>query len=194
MIWETFAGIFVIMLAAELADKTQLVVFALVAATAKAKQVYLGALGGLFCTTALGVIAGSVLTLFVPLELLQLVAGCVFVALGVYALFRARRREEETSESLTVGKYVWARAFALLFLAEFGDKTQIVVILAVASTGLLPVVFLAAFLAMALVNGIGAVLGDRARLVFGAKAIVYVASAAFILAGVLVLASALLPF
>jgi len=194
MVWETFAGIFVIMLLAELADKTQLVVFALVAATAKPKQVYLGALGGLFCATALGVAAGSLLTLFVPLELVQLVGGGVFVALGVYALFKARRGKEEASEPVTVGKFVWARAFALLFLAEFGDKTQIIVILAVASTGLLLVVFLAAFLAMALVNGFGAVLGDRARHIFGAKTIVYVASAAFILAGILVLASALLPF
>jgi putative Ca2+/H+ antiporter (TMEM165/GDT1 family) len=193
MVWETFTGIFLIMLLAELADKTQLVTFALVAATAKPKQVYLGALAGLFCVTALGVIAGSVLGLLIPLQLVQLAAGCGFVAIGVYALFTARRREEDADKSLTVGKHVWARAFVLLFLAEFGDKTQVIVILVTASTGALLVVFLATFLALALADAVGVVLGDRAGHIFGAKTIVYISGAAFILAGILVLASAVLP-
>jgi putative Ca2+/H+ antiporter (TMEM165/GDT1 family) len=194
MVWETFGGIFAIMLLAELADKTQLVTFALATATAKPKQVYLGALGGLFSVTALEVLAGSLLALFVPLQLVQLAAGCAFVALGVYALFTTRRHEEEAPESVKVGKHVWARAFVLTFVAEFGDKTQIIAILAVAATGLLLVVFLAALLAMALVNAVSVFLGDRTRHIFGAKTIIYISGVAFILAGVLVLASALLPF
>ena len=157
------------------------------------RQVYLGALGGLVTVTTLGILIGSLIAQFVPLQLVQLIAGGAFVALGVYALFTAGRSEQETPESTKTHKYVWARAFALIFLAEFGDKTQIVAILAVATTGLLLVVFLAAILALALVNAGSVFLGDRVRHVLGAKTIVYVSGVAFILAGILVLSTALLP-
>jgi len=194
MVWETFGGLFVIMLLAELADKTQLVTFALATSTSKPGRVYLGALAGLLCVTALEVLAGSLLALFVPLQLVQLVAGCAFIALGIYALLAARRREEETPESVTASKHVLTHAFALTFVAEFGDKTQVIAILAVGATGLPLVVFLAAFLAMGLVNAVSVFIGDRTRRIFGAKTIIYISSAAFIIAGILVLASLLFPF
>lgn len=174
-------------LLAELADKTQLVTFALGAETGKPVQVYLGVLGGLFCVTVLGVLAGSLIGLFVPLWLIQIIAGIIFIINGVYALYRARSSNEDEEVQSVGSKRVWTRAFALLFLAELGDKTQILVILLVATTGQLLLVFLGAFTALAVVNGIGVVIGDRARHYLGSSVIRYVASAAFIIAGVLML-------
>lgn len=180
-------------LLAELADKTQLVTFALVAETGKPGQVYLGVLGGLLTVTAIGVIAGSLIAFLVPLSLIQIVAGGAFVVLGIFTIYKTRRHQEEEEAIKPQGKYVWARAFLLLFLAELGDKTQLVVILIAATTGQLLLAFIAAFLALALVNGIGVIIGERARRYLGTTIIAYVAAIAFIIAGVLVLVGALFP-
>jgi putative Ca2+/H+ antiporter (TMEM165/GDT1 family) len=185
--------VFVMVLLAELADKTQLVTFALVAETGKPAQVYLGVLGGLFTVTVIGVLAGSLIALIVPLSLIQLIAGIAFIILGSFTIYKARGNQEDEETTTTHAKRVWARAFILLFLAELGDKTQLAVILIVATTGQLILVFIAAFLALALVNGIGVVVGDRARQYLGTKTIAYVAAIAFIFAGALVLIGALLP-
>jgi putative Ca2+/H+ antiporter (TMEM165/GDT1 family) len=174
-------------LLAELADKTQLVTFALGAETGKPVQVYLGVLAGLFCVTVLGVLVGSLIGLFVPLLLIQIIAGFIFIIIGVFALYKARGNIDDEEVRSVESKRVWARAFVLLFLAELGDKTQILVILLSATTGQLLLVFLAAFTALALVNGIGVVIGDRARHYLGSSVIRYIAAAAFIIAGILML-------
>ncbi|MFX1510192.1 MAG: TMEM165/GDT1 family protein [Promethearchaeota archaeon] len=188
-----FFTAFFLVLVAELADKTQLVTFALVAETGKPTQVYLGVLGGLFTVTVLGVFVGSLIGLFVPLTLIQLIAGLVFIILGIYTIYKARRSDDGDEATTTHGTRVWVRAFILLFLAELGDKTQLIVILLAATTGQLLLVFVAAFLALALVNGIGVFVGDRARKYLSTTTITYVAAAAFIIAGALVLIGSLLP-
>ena len=187
MLAPLFLTVFAMVFLAELADKTQLVTFALVAETGNPRQVYLGVLGGLFAVTAIGVLAGSLVTVVVPLFLIQLIAGITFVILGGYTIFRARRSQEAEEATTTRDTAVWVRACIMLFLAELGDKTQLVVILIAATTGQLLVVFIAAFLALALVNGIGVILGDRARQYLGTTTIAYIAAIAFIVAGVLVI-------
>lgn len=188
-----FLTVFALILLAELADKTQLVTFALVAETGKPVQVYLGVLGGLFTVTAIGVLVGSLIALFIPLMLIQLIAGTAFLILGIYTLYRALRTRDGEETTTTQSKRIWMRAFILLFLAELGDKTQLVVILIAAATGQLLLVFAAAFLALALVNGIGVIVGDRARKYLGTKTIAVIAAIAFILAGILVLIGVVLP-
>jgi putative Ca2+/H+ antiporter (TMEM165/GDT1 family) len=188
-----FLTVFFLVLLAELADKTQLVTFALAAETGKPAQVYLGVLGGLFTVTALGVLVGSLIGLFVPLTLIQVIAGLVFIVLGIFSIYRVRRNDHDEELTTTHGTRVWVRAFILLFLAELGDKTQLIIILIAATTGQLLLVFVAGFLALALVNGIGVFVGDRARQYLSTTTITYVAAAAFIIAGVLVLIGSLLP-
>jgi putative Ca2+/H+ antiporter (TMEM165/GDT1 family) len=189
-----FLTVFFLVLLAELADKTQLVTFALAAETGKPSQVYLGVLGGLFTVTALGVLVGSLIGLFVPLTLIQLIAGLLFIILGIFTIIKARRNNDEEESVTTHGTRVWVRAFILLFLAELGDKTQLVVILIAATTGQLLLVFVAAFLALAVVNGIGVFVGDRARKYLSTTTITYTAAAAFIIAGALVLIGTLVPW
>jgi putative Ca2+/H+ antiporter (TMEM165/GDT1 family) len=190
---QLFLTVFLLVLLAELADKTQLVTFALVAETGQPTQVYIGVLGGLFVVTAMGVLAGSIIAFFIPLSLIQIIAGIVFIILGGFTIYRTRRTHEDEESISTQGKRVWLRAFILLFLAELGDKTQLVVILIAATSGQLLLVFAAAFLALALVNGIGVIIGDRARQHLGTTTIAYVAAIAFIIAGALVLFGILLP-
>ena len=193
LVVQLFLTVFVLILLAELADKTQLVTFALVAETGKPAQVYLGAVGGLFAVTAIGVLAGSIIAFFVPLSLIQLIAGIVFIILGAFSIYRVTRNQKEEEKTTTYGHRVWVRAFILLFLAELGDKTQLLVILMAAATGQLLIVFTATVLALALVNGIGAFIGDRARQYLSATTIAYVAAIAFIIAGAIVIIGTVLP-
>ena len=189
---QLFFIVFALVLLAELADKTQLVTFALAAETGKPAQVYLGVLCGLFTVTTLGVLVGSLIGVFVPLTLIQLIAGLVFIILGIFSIYRVRRNKHDEETTTTHGTRVWVRAFILLFLAELGDKTQLIIILITSTTGQLLLVFAAGFLALALVNGIGVFLGDRARKYLSTKTITYIAAAAFIIAGVIVLIGSLL--
>jgi putative Ca2+/H+ antiporter (TMEM165/GDT1 family) len=190
---QLFFIVIALVLLAELADKTQLVTFALAAETGKPAQVYLGVLGGLFTVTALGVIMGSIIGLFVPLMLIQLVAGLVFIILGIFTIYRVRRNDHDEERTTTYGTRVWVRAFILLFLAELGDKTQLIIILIAATTDQLLLVFVAGFLALALVNGIGVFVGDRARKYLSTTTITYIAAAAFLIAGVLIVIGSLFP-
>jgi len=187
MVLAVFTSVFFMVLLAELADKTQLVTLALAAESSKPRQVYLGAMAGLFCVTALGALAGSLVTLLIPLELVRLGSGAAFLALGVYTIVTAGGSKEGEGASTMDENRVWLRAFLLLFVAELGDKTQLVVILSAASSGLVLVVLLAGFAALAIVNTIGVALGDRVRLLLSSRAIGYVAGAAFILTGLLLL-------
>jgi putative Ca2+/H+ antiporter (TMEM165/GDT1 family) len=188
-----FFSVFALVLLAELADKTQIVTFALVAETGKPAQVYLGVLGGLFTVTMIGVLAGSLIAFLIPLSLIQLIAGIIFMILGTITIYRIRRTQKDEESTTTHTKRVWVRAFILLFIAELGDKTQLVVILIAATTGQLLLVLIAAFLALAIVNGIGVIIGNRARQYLGTTIIAYVAATAFIITGVLVLIGAFLP-
>jgi putative Ca2+/H+ antiporter (TMEM165/GDT1 family) len=132
-------------------------------------------------------LAGSVISLFIPLLLIQIIAGIIFIIIGGYALYKARSNNNEEEVQSARSQRVLVRAFALLFFAELGDKTQILVIFLVATTGQLFLVFLAAFIALAVVNGIGVVIGDRVRHYLGSSMIRYVAAVAFIIAGILML-------
>jgi len=85
--WKLLATVFGTIFVAELGDKTQLATL-LFAAEARASRwiVFLGAAGALLATSALGVIAGSVLSQWISARALSRVAGVGFIAIGVWTL------------------------------------------------------------------------------------------------------------
>ncbi|MDO6355606.1 TMEM165/GDT1 family protein [Caloramator sp. CAR-1] len=110
-------------LIAEMGDKTQL----LAAALASKYKVRDAAVGIFIATVLLNIIAvllGSSIGNLIPMNLVQIIAGALFLAFG----FMTLRDEEEEEEEIKETKFklpnfiVVALAF---FLAELGDKTQI---------------------------------------------------------------------
>jgi putative Ca2+/H+ antiporter (TMEM165/GDT1 family) len=81
-----FSAVFI----AELGDKTQLatMLFASDKDTSKL-TVFAGASLALILTSALGVLAGSVLSQYISEKLLHYVAGIGFIAIGVWTLVKA---------------------------------------------------------------------------------------------------------
>ncbi|MCX7903094.1 MAG: TMEM165/GDT1 family protein [Caloramator sp.] len=111
-------------LIAEMGDKTQL----LAAALASKYKVRDAAVGIFIATVLLNIIAvllGSSIGNLIPMNLVQIITGVLFLAFGFMTL---RDEEEEEEEEIKETKFklpnfvVVALAF---FLAELGDKTQI---------------------------------------------------------------------
>jgi len=87
--FATFGAVFL----AELGDKTQLATMAFSASADTPRGrwlVFSAAAAALVATSALGVLAGSLVTKFVRPQLLERLAGALFVVLGVLMLWRAR--------------------------------------------------------------------------------------------------------
>ena len=78
----TFGIIFL----AEMGDKTQLAAMTMAADTKKPWAVFIGASVALAAVSALGVLVGSVVGDYVPLEWLKRIAALAFIAIGVLML------------------------------------------------------------------------------------------------------------
>ncbi|HKV35110.1 MAG TPA: TMEM165/GDT1 family protein [Pyrinomonadaceae bacterium] len=78
----TFGIIFL----AEMGDKTQLAAMTMAADTKKPWAVFIGSSLALVAVSALGVIVGSVIGQYVPLEWVKRVAAVAFIAIGILML------------------------------------------------------------------------------------------------------------
>lgn len=77
---------FGIILLAEMGDKTQLAAMTMSAQTKRPWAVFIGASVALAVVSALGVLVGSVIGQYVPLEWVKRVAAVAFIAIGVLML------------------------------------------------------------------------------------------------------------
>ena len=89
MDWKLAAVAFGTLLLAELGDKTQLAVFTLAAGNSKPWPVFVGASAALILVTFLGAFLGGMITKYIPADVLKLVTGALFVAIGVFTVFEA---------------------------------------------------------------------------------------------------------
>lgn len=90
MDWKVFALVFVSVLIAELGDKTQLatMLFATDREVSKV-TIFLAASAALVLASALGVLAGSLLSAYLNEKILHYVAGVAFIAIGIYTVYTA---------------------------------------------------------------------------------------------------------
>jgi putative Ca2+/H+ antiporter (TMEM165/GDT1 family) len=87
MEWKIFWTAFATLFLAELGDKTQLAVITMTSKTNAAVSVFLGAALALVLVTAIGVLFGSVITQYVPVEWLQRIVAVAFIVIGVLMLW-----------------------------------------------------------------------------------------------------------
>lgn len=89
MDWNAFAAIFGSVFVAELGDKTQLATMLFAAKGEVPRwQVFGAAAAALVVSTALGVLAGGLVTNLVSERVLHWVAGLGFIAIGAWTLWR----------------------------------------------------------------------------------------------------------
>ena len=118
--FSTFALIFV----AELGDKTQLTAMAL-ALRYPWKRIFVG-IAIAFVVLNLGaVVVGKVLFLLLPRFWVNLVAALLFLYFGVSTLRNACGDEDDSAAPAPAASAI-RTAFIMIFMAELGDKTQLV--------------------------------------------------------------------
>ncbi|MDD2885203.1 MAG: TMEM165/GDT1 family protein [Dechloromonas sp.] len=137
---------------AELGDKSQLVCMTL-AARYHARPVAIGAIAAFALLNALAVLFGAAVAAWLPPWLVTLLVAVLFALFGIAAL--RHQEEDETDETQAPPRYgIVATTFALIFVAEFGDKTQLAVA-GLGSTAAAPWVWLGATLALSCTSLLG---------------------------------------
>lgn len=90
MDWKIFVTVFATIFIAELGDKTQLATMLFATDKAVSKYtIFLAASAALVVASALGVLAGSLLSGMINEKYLQIVAGVGFIAIGLLTLYKA---------------------------------------------------------------------------------------------------------
>lgn len=88
MEWKLFATIFASIFIAELADKTQLVTLLFAADREVSKWlVFAGSASALVVASAIGVLAGSLLSQVINVKFMSVVAGAGFILIGAWTLY-----------------------------------------------------------------------------------------------------------
>ncbi|MDF2880332.1 MAG: rane protein [Clostridiaceae bacterium] len=109
---------------AEMGDKTQLLAMAM-ASKYKVKQVMAGVFVATILNHGLAVALGSYLSTSIPMNTVKMVAAVSFLVFGLWTL-RGDKIDEEDEKNSKFGPIITvAIAF---FLAEMGDKTQLMTI------------------------------------------------------------------
>ncbi len=89
MEWKLLATVFVSVFIAEMADKTQLVTLLFAANQEVSKlTVFVAASAALILTSAIGVIAGSLLSEIISPRLMETIAGTGFIVIGIWILYQ----------------------------------------------------------------------------------------------------------
>ena len=85
---KIFATVFLSVFVAEMADKTQLVTLLFAADKEVSKwTVFFGSASALVLTSAIGVLAGTLLAQVLNVKLMSIVAGVGFILIGAWTLF-----------------------------------------------------------------------------------------------------------
>lgn len=88
MEWKLLITVFAAVFVAEMADKTQLVTMLFAADKEVSKwTVFLGSASALVLTSAIGVLAGTLLAQFINVKLMSVVAGGGFMLIGAWTLY-----------------------------------------------------------------------------------------------------------
>lgn len=127
MNFAVVAAVFPIIFVGELPDKTMFA--SLVMATrGRPLAVWLGAAGAFVVHVVIATTIGVALFHLVPHRVLDGIVALLFVAGAVLAIRQATKVEQEEAivqKEVTSGRRVVTTAFIVIFLAEWGDLTQI---------------------------------------------------------------------
>lgn len=158
MWWES-AGLSLVLIAlAEIGDKSQLVCMTLAARHGRALPVLYGAVAAFAILNGLAVAFGTTLAGWLPQTWVLAAMAVLFGAFGVHSLMNGSEEEGDEDGPRITGHGLFVTSFLMIFVAEFGDKTQISV---AGLAGLYPSipVWLGATFALVLTSAAGVLAG-----------------------------------
>lgn len=203
----------VLVAVAELGDKTQMLSL-LLASRYPARQVFIGVLLAVVGLQLMATTAGTLVGDVLPERLVAWLTAALFIGFGVWSLRDASSDDEEETAETRTGWGPVAAVAAAFFLAELGDKTQVLTfalaadpgaaarILGSVGIGLEAVtaggagafigVWLGSIVGMMLVNGLAIWAGSAIGRRLPRRVVARVSGALFILFGLFALAAAYL--
>jgi putative Ca2+/H+ antiporter (TMEM165/GDT1 family) len=183
--WTALGGAYLVILLAELGDKSQFAILAL-ASRGHRWRVAAEAVGAFLVLTVLATLVGAVLFESVPRTPLQIAAGLLFLLFGALALLRREEGEEGIPRT-----HRWGGAFLVVLLSELGDKTQLATAGLAAASDTPLAAGLGAFLALATTTLLAVVAGAWLARHVKPEALRMVAAGLFIGVGLLLVWTAL---
>ena len=188
--WNLFLTVFGVIFVAELPDKTALA--ALVLATRhRAAPVFLGTALALTVQSLVAVGAGQLLSLL-PARPVHIGAGVLFVVSAVVMWRRKSDDDEDAKNAEGAGfwKTLWT-VFVVVFIAEWGDLTQLATAALAARYHAPVTVFVGSTLALWAVSAIAVFIGNRAGKLLNPETTKKVAAVLFAAIGGLLIAGIL---
>ncbi|PPD31393.1 MAG: hypothetical protein CTY19_14530 [Methylomonas sp.] len=144
---------FVLITAAEIGDKSQLVCMTL-ASRHRAMPVLLGAIAAFGLLNTLAVIFGAAIANWLPNYLVAFAVALLFAGFGLHALLNHADEDDEGELVEKSGHGIFFTTFLMITLAEFGDKTQLAVV-AFSSTAAPLAVWVGSTMALSFTSGLG---------------------------------------
>lgn len=167
--WRLFGSTFALIFISELPDKTAFATV-LLASRARPLAVFCGAAAAFVVQSVVAVTFGRLLSAL-PERVVHFGAGIVFIVLGVSMW---RRRTEEDDDRASIGEGFLkeaASAFTVIFIAEWGDLTQLATATIAAKYAAPLTILIAAILALWSVTGIGVAVGHFAGRAVSSKSL-----------------------
>lgn len=147
----SFIKALLLVVVAEMGDKTQLLAMAM-ASKYKAKHVLIGVLIATILNHALAVAVGSYVSTVIPMNLIKIIAAVSFLVFGLWTI-RGDKLDDEDNKKVKFGPIVTvAIAF---FIAEMGDKTQLMTISIAAENQQPLLILMGTTVGMLVADGIG---------------------------------------
>ena len=128
-----FFKIFLTEFIAEMGDKTQLMLIALTSKY-KLKDIILGTVVAILVLNGLAVLAGGLVSEFIPDWVIKIVAALAFLYFAASTIAGDEDEEEENAKSGI--QFTPLAVFCTFFVAELGDKTQLTAITFGANEGM----------------------------------------------------------
>jgi putative Ca2+/H+ antiporter (TMEM165/GDT1 family) len=117
---------YVLIIAAEIGDKSQLVCMTL-ASRHRAAPILLGAVTAFAFLNTLAVVFGVAIASWLPEYIVATIVAFLFAAFGIHSL-RLDIEDENNDVKEKSGHSIFFSTFLLITMAEFGDKTQLAVV------------------------------------------------------------------
>ncbi len=173
---------FGLIFAAELGDKTQLMVLTL-ALRYGGRPVLFGAFLAFALLSGSAAIVGKGFSELISPDILTRISGWVFIAFGAYMLLQKKEAEDDAASPRQSRKAGVLAAFSLIAISEMGDKTQIATLLLSVKYQSFTAVFLGSLAALTLATLAGVLLAGRLHKFIPQQYVAPLAGSLFILLG-----------
>jgi putative Ca2+/H+ antiporter (TMEM165/GDT1 family) len=177
-IFEDFIIPFLAIAIAELGDKTQISILLLSSRTKKYSFIFLGVFLAFLTVDGIAILAGNLITSYADVTILKTISGIIFIIFGIYILLNKKKEKEEKKYD----KNIFISAFLMIFLTEWGDKTQIAAALFATQYNFL-LVLIGTMLALSLLSLIAILFGKLLRTRLDQILIKKIAGIVFIILG-----------